>query len=538
MRSTLTRARIARSLAAFVALSTFAAPLLVSSSALAAPDKPQKTKGQKADGKKKKPKKGAAAPAPAPAAPAKVKAEPEETAPPIKVELALERATLDNGLRVVINVDHSSPTVGIAVSYDVGARDEEKGRSGFAHLFEHMMFQGSANVGKGEHMTLVAGHGGSPNGTTNGDRTSYFEGLPQNELALGLWLEADRMKSLDISEANFENQRKVVQEEFRMRISNQAYGPSDVRLEELVFQGYWPYEHPAIGSMPDLDAAQLDWVKDFHDHHYGPNNAVLVVSGDVDAAEAMAMVHKYFDPVPKVTITPFTDVPLPEQTSQRTAVLTDDHARTSAVHMGWAIPAVRTADHYALDLASMLLGEGESSRLHQLLVRDKGWAQSVHSYTADHRGPDIFTVGARLTEKGQIPEVQKAIEDQIKQLATKGPSSAEMKKAHRRAESAVVMGLQSNLSRARKLADFELFHGDARELSNELPKYFAVTSDDIKRVTAKYLGPLRRTVIETNPTDMPEKPKAEPAKAAAPAKAPAKAAPAKKGAKAKKKKPS
>src|SRR3954469_3574095 len=186
-----------------------------------------------------------------------------------------------------MNVDRTSPTVAVAMTYDVGARNEERGRSGFAHLFEHMMFEGSANVPKGEHFRLVSAHGGNLNGTTSSDRTNYFEMLPASELPLALWLEADRMKSLNVSEENFENQRKVVQEEYRMRVSNAAYAPSNIRLDELIYQGYWPYEHAPIGSMPDLDAAQLDWVRDFHAHHYGPNNAVLTVSGDIDPAEAM-----------------------------------------------------------------------------------------------------------------------------------------------------------------------------------------------------------------------------------------------------------
>ena len=207
----------------------------------------------------------------------------------------MQKATLDNGLRVVMNVDHTSPTIAVAVTYDVGARNEERGRSGFAHLFEHMMFEGSANVAKGEHFKLVSAHGGTLNGTTSSDRTNYFEMLPANELPLALWLEADRMKSLDVSAENFENQRKVVQEEYRMRVSNVAYAPAQIRLEELVFQGYWPYEHDAIGSMQDLDNAQLEWVRAFHDSYYAPNLAVLSIAGDFEPDEAMQLVHRFFD---------------------------------------------------------------------------------------------------------------------------------------------------------------------------------------------------------------------------------------------------
>jgi zinc protease len=417
----------------------------------------------------------------------------------------VHRATLANGLRVVVDVDHSSPTVAIAVVYDVGSRDEERGKSGFAHLFEHMMFQGSGNVAKGEHFRLITGHGGTLNGVTNNDRTNYFEVLPENELGLGLWLEADRMRSLDVSRENFENQRKVVEEEYRMRVSNLAYAPSVIRLEELVYQGYWPYEHATAGSMADLDGAELEWVKAFHASHYGPNDAVLSIAGDVDPDAAMALVHTYFDAVPRATVAPFVDPGLPEQTSQRTAVLKDDHARTPGLLLGWAIPPARSADHYAIDLAGDILADGESSRLHQLLVRERAVAQTVQVRADQRRGPDLFTLAAVVSGGARLADVEKLIEDEIKALATRGPTPAEVAKAHRRREARFVLELQTNLARARRLGECELYHGDARLLAGELPRYLAVTGDDIKRAAAQYLGPTRRTVVETYPTEDPDK---------------------------------
>ncbi|MFT3775021.1 MAG: pitrilysin family protein [Minicystis sp.] len=456
------------------------------------------------------------------AAPPKASAQPAKGgAAPLELTIPLQRVTLDNGLRVVINVDHTSPTVAVAVTYDVGSRNEERGRSGFAHLFEHMMFQGSHNVPKGDHFRLVQGHGGTLNGTTNADRTNYFEVLPANEIALGLWLEADRMRSLDISAENFENQRKVVQEEYRMRYSNAAYAMSGMKLDELVYQGHWPYEHSTIGSMADLDGAQLDWVRDFHASHYGPNNAVLTIAGDVDPAEVMAMVHKYFDPIPKITVAPFQEGQLPEQTSQRTAVVKDDHARTPSVLYGWAIPSARDPDHYALQMAGIILADGESSRLHQLLVRDKLLAQGVTAGARGRRGPDLFHVDATLADGVQPAAVEKLIEAEIKALATRGPTDAEVLKARRQVESGLVLGLQSNLSRARRLGEYEVYWGDANLLASELPRYFAVTKEDIKRVVDKHLGPTRRTLVETVPVDhgdakdKTDKPKAEAGKPAA-----------------------
>ena len=456
--------------------------------------------GKVADTGKKAGKSPAAAPRPT-ASPA--------ASPPVDVTVALQiqRATLENGLRVVLNPDHTSPTIAVAIAYDVGSRNEERGKSGFAHLFEHMMFQGSRNVEKGGHFRLIAAHGGQMNGTTNTDRTNYFEMLPENELALGLFLEADRMKSLDISEVNFENQRKVVQEEYRMRVSNAAYAPSEIRLEELVYQGYWPYEHSTIGSMADLDAAKLDSVGDFFAHHYGPNNAVLSIAGDFEPEKALALVHRYFDSVPKITATPFEVVPFPEQTSQRTAVVHDDNARAAGLFYGWAIPPNRTADHYALEVAAALLGRGESSRLHQLLVRDKSVALEASADTADRRGPDIFNITVKLAEGRKPADIEKLVEDEVKALATRGPSDAEIEKARRQLETGLLLSLQSNGARARRLADYEIFFGDATQFNGELAKYLAVTKDDVKRVVAQYLGPTRRSIVETYPTESAAAPK-------------------------------
>ena len=456
-------------------------------------------------------------PPPTAAAAAKELAAPAPKSAEVEVALQIQRFTLDNGLRVVLNPDHTSPTVAVAVAYDVGSRNEEHGKSGFAHLFEHMMFQGSRNVEKGGHFRLISAHGGQMNGTTNADRTNYFEMLPENELALALFLEADRMKSLDISEANFENQRKVVQEEYRMRVSNVAYAPSEIRLEELVYQGYWPYEHSTIGSMADLDAAKLDSVGDFFARHYGPNNAVLSIAGDFDPAQALTLVHRYFDGAAKITATPFDAAPFPEQTSQRTAVMHDDNARTPGLHYGWAIPPNRTSDHYALEIAAYLLGQGESSRLHQLLVREKAAALEASADTEDRRGPDLFTIVVKLAEGRKAADVEKLVEEEVKSLSTRGPSDAEIEKARRQLQTSFVLSLQSNGVRSRKLADYELFTGDATQFNGELARYMAVTKDDVKRVVAQYLGPTRRSIVETYPAESAEGPKAVSAPKAAPA---------------------
>ncbi len=418
----------------------------------------------------------------------------------------VKRVKLDNGLRVVMLVDHTSPTVAVDVVYDVGARNEERGRTGFAHLFEHMMFQGSKNVPRGEHFKLVTSHGGQLNGTTSADRTNYFEMLPSSELALGLWLEADRMKSLDVSQKNFENQRSVVKEEYRMRVENAAYVPASIRLEELVFQGYWPYEHPSIGTMRDLDGAQLDWVRAFHDAYYAPNNAVLSISGDFDEAEALAFVKRYFgDAHAQPNVPRYEPPPMPEQTKPRSAVVEDPHAKLPALFSGWAIPPSHEPDHYALELAAMLLGDGESSRLHRALVRERSLAIQADAETGGNRGPDMFEIDVKLATGARIDQVQKLIDSQIADVARLGPSDEDMKKLKNRIRARFLLGLQSNFARAQKLAEMELYRGDAGLLNTELDKYLAVTKDDIKRVTAKYLTPARRNVVEVKPGERAEK---------------------------------
>jgi predicted Zn-dependent peptidase len=414
-------------------------------------------------------------------------------APPPKLEIDVHREKLPNGLRVVLAPDRTSPTVAVDIVYDVGGRNEERGHSGFAHLFEHMMFQGSKNVPRGEHFKLVTSHGGTLNGTTSSDRTNYYELLPQSELALALWLEADRLKWLDISQSNFDNQRAVVKEEYRMRVENAPYVPAEIRLQELVYQGYWPYEHSAIGTMKDLDAAQLDWVRAFHDAHYAPNNAVLSISGDFDAAEALALVTKYFGDAKPSDPPKYNPGPLPEQTAPREEVIEDPHAKLPAVFEGWVIPPSREPEHYALELAGMILTDGESSRLHRSLVREKSVAIEVQAGTNDFRGPDWFELTCKLAGGAKVPEVEKLLDAEVARLAATAPSAAEMEKARARLAASFVLGLQSNFARAQKLAEMELYFGDANLLKTEL---------------AKYLTHARRSRIEVKPPAAPPAPAA------------------------------
>lgn len=404
--------------------------------------------------------------------------------------------------------DHASPTVAVAVTYDVGARNERPGQSGFAHLFEHMMFEGSKNVPKGEHFKLVSARGGTLNGTTSSDRTNYFEALPASELALGLWLEADRMKWLDVNSAYFENQRRVVEEEFRMSVENAAYMPALLELEARAFTGYFPYAHPAIGSMADLNAARFEWVRDFHAAFYAPNNAVLSVVGDFDPDTAVDLIRRYFDDAnPQVRIPSFAPPPLAEQTAERRASVDDPHARTAGLYYGWVVPPIRTPEHYALELLALLLADGESSRLHQLIVRERELGRRVSASTDGHRGPDLFVLSCELTQKAELGAVERLLDAALQRLARTPPSAAELDKAKSRMRSRFLFGLESNLSRAIRFGEFETFFGDARLLGRELDAYRAVTSEDVRNAAARYLRKERRTVVEVLPAPSASKTK-------------------------------
>jgi len=410
--------------------------------------------------------------------------------------LPIVRATLKNGLRVVMSPDRTIPTVGLVVYYDVGSRNEVRGRSGFAHLFEHMMFQGSANVDKGEHFQLVLNRGGEMNGTTSEDRTNYYETLPSNELSLGLWLEADRMKSLAITQENFENQRQTVMEERRQSYDNQPYAKSWLRMNELSFGDYFAYAHSTIGDMKDLENAPLTAVKEFFDAYYAPNNAVLGLAGDFDPAEALKQVEKFFGDIPSRPRPPYTPGELSPQTEERRESMLDPLAQLPGFHIAYHIPPSREPDHYPLDIVSMALGDGESSRLYQELVKKRELLQSLNVGTDSRRGPDLFSFWAVVSEGKKAKDAQEAIFAEIEKIAKTGLSARELEKAKNRVRSGFVFGLSSTLQRAQTLGTFELYFGNAELLKTELDRYLAVTNEDVKRVAARYFAKTNRTVLD------------------------------------------
>lgn len=415
------------------------------------------------------------------------------------LELPIVRDRLDNGLRVVMNPDSTVPTIAISVYYDVGSRNEVRGRSGFAHLFEHMMFEGSANVEKGEHFSLIINRGGSLNGTTSADRTNYFETLPSNELALGLWLEADRMRSLAVTEENFENQRQIVMEEWRQSYRNQPYAMSMLRVNELAYGDYWPYAHSTIGDIRDLENAPIEAVQEFFHSYYAPNNAVVSIAGDFEPERAMQLMHRYFDRIERRTVPEYNPGEISPQTRERTDTMQDPLAPAPAFHIAWHIPSIREPDHYPLEMLGLILGDGDSSRLYQELVKEEELCQGISVGTDDRRGPDLFSVWAIMSSGHTGEEVRPRIYAQLTDIAQNGVTARELQKAHNRMRSVFVFGLQSNLQRSQRLAEWELYFGNAESIREELGRYLAVDSDDIRRVAGQYFAETNRTVLDVVP---------------------------------------
>lgn len=413
--------------------------------------------------------------------------------------MEIRRERLENGLRVVLNPDHTVPTVALAVYYDVGSRNEERGRSGFAHLFEHMMFQGSANVERGEHFSLIMNRGGTLNGTTSHDRTNYFEALPANELELGLFLESDRMRSLAITQSNFENQRIVVIQERQQSYENRPYAPSFLRINELAYGDYWPYAHSTIGDTQDLVDAPLSAVQEFWNSHYAPNNAVLAISGDFDSEEALTLVRQYFGDIASREVPPYNPPEFSPQTAERTDTIMDVLADVPAFHMTYHIPPSREADHYPLEMLALALGDGESSRLYQELVKERELVSEIYVSTDDRRGPDLFSIFALVSEGHTGAEVRPHIDSAIERIARNGVTPRELEKLRNRIRASFVFGLQSNMDRARNFAEFELYWGDAELIRTELDRYLAVSSDDIRRVAGQYFAATNRTVLDVVP---------------------------------------
>lgn len=412
--------------------------------------------------------------------------------------------TLPNGLRAVLSEDHSAPVASVVLVYDVGARNEVKGRSGFAHLFEHMMFEGSENVGKTEHFKLVQSAGGSCNASTHNDFTNYYDRLPSNQVNLALWLEADRMRSLKVTEENFKNQLETVKEEKRMRIDNQPYSPASLKVDELTFDN-WTNAHPVIGSFEDLEASSINDVRKFFKTYYAPNNAVLAIVGDIDPKAVHAEVEKYFGSIPKQPTPAKPDVAEPEQTKAKYAEVPDAHAQMPAFWMNWKVPATRSPDYFPLQIAENILSTGESSRLYQRMVKGDQIALRADAGLDSRRGPSAFSAFVLYKPNTTADKAREVVWSEIDRLKKEPVSQEELDKAKNQVlrnffSSNSHESLQKTLGRAEMLAQYTLFYGDPKLIDQDMEAIMNVKAADIQRVAQKYLKPEAVTVVDVKPT--------------------------------------
>jgi len=410
---------------------------------------------------------------------------------------------LDNGLRVIIVPDHSAPVFAISVTYKVGSRFERPGRTGFAHLFEHMMYEGSENVGKGEHFILVLNNGGNMNGQTTEDRTNYFEALPKNQLDLALYLESDRMRALAVNQSNLDNQRNAVQDERRLGVDNQPYGHAQLEVGNLAYDNF-AYKHSVIGDMRDLDAASVDDVKDFFRIYYAPNNAVLTLVGDLDPAQAFEQVKKYFGSIPSQPAPPAVDLTEPPHYGERRETMSDSLARLPLIIVAYHIPRGDTPDNFAMQVIGDVLGKqgNQSSRLYQHLVKDKQLAAQVFAGADDRTGPSLLYLFA-IVRPGVKPEdCEKALTDEIAALQKDGITQAELEKARAQdLHDQIEQVRQTDLNEAYAIGEDTTLFNDPKLINTWVDQYNAVTADQVKAAAQKYLLTDERVVI----TDLPAK---------------------------------
>lgn len=400
---------------------------------------------------------------------------------------------LKNGLKVYLVEDHSAPVISLSVIYDVGSSNEKKGRTGFAHLFEHMMFQGSENVGKNEFSLLITSNGGTRNGTTNKTRTLYFETVPANQLDLILFLEADRMRGLDISTTNLDNQRNVVQEERRLRLDNQAYGHFYEKFDEVIYDNF-AFKHSVIGSMDDLNAATVDDVKEFFKIYYAPNNAVLTIAGDFNTKDALAKIEQYFGSIQSQPPPPSINFTEPDQQVERRFTVEDKLAQAPAIAIGYKNTIGNTADAYALQVLSSVLTSGQSSRLYQKLVKEKQLTTSIQSFFPLRKGPIAYQISATANKDKSIDEVETVIYEEIEKIKKESIADWELDKAKEFAKRNAVNSRQTTLDLAINIAEGVVAWNDPNVSNTNLERIFAVTKEDVQRVAQKYLTQSNRTV--------------------------------------------
>jgi predicted Zn-dependent peptidase len=424
-----------------------------------------------------------------------------QQAAPAAGRIAFETYTLPNGLTVVFSEDRTVPVVTVNVWYHVGSGNERVRRSGFAHVFEHMMFQGSANLRKSEHLQLVERAGGDLNGSTNNDRTNYYETLPSNRLNLGLWLEADRMRSLAITQENFENQRSTVKEERRNRVDNQPYQKAIQDALTMPFDSTacFAYAHTVIGDMADLDSARVEDVQAFFSQYYAPNNAVLTVVGDFDAAEARRLIQQYYGDIPRAADQPAPTCEMQFGTGARRFEMTDNNANLPLVAVVYKAPAVSHEDAPALELLTSILSDGESGRLNLRLVRGERAAMQSGGFADLRRRAGLLLFIAVNNQGVETARVERLLAEEIDRVRNDSIPQAELTKAQNQYRSGAIRQLQTGMGVAETLQNALWYLGSLEAANQDVQRHLLVTTADLRRVAQRYLAPENRLTVIVNP---------------------------------------
>ncbi len=407
--------------------------------------------------------------------------------------------TLKNGLHVILHQDNTTPVVAVSVLYHVGSKDEAQGRTGFAHFFEHLLFEGSENIGRGEYMNIISANGGNLNANTSHDRTYYYEVLPSNQLELGLWMESERMLHAKIDMVGVETQREVVIEEKRLRIDNQPYGTWTENLFKYSFPGYH-YEWVPIGSLEDLMAAQLPEFIDFYKQFYVPNNATLSIAGDIDVKETKMLIEKYFGEIPRgKDIARKKEAPQPLGNEVRKEVR--DNIQLPGVIMAYRVPEETHPDAYALEMLSTVLSGGNSSRMNKRIVDEEEKAVQVFSFVYGLETAGLF-VNFGIANMGvDINEVEKLFDEELAKVQNELVSEEEFTKVLNQIETQFVTSNGSMVRVAENLANYHVYYGNANLINEEINRYRKVTREDLQRVAKKYLNKENRLVMHYLPKD-------------------------------------
>lgn len=401
---------------------------------------------------------------------------------------------LDNGLHVILHQDKASPIAVVSVMYHVGSKNEKEDRTGFAHFFEHLLFEGSENIGRGEFFKYITSNGGSNNANTTNDRTYYYELLPSNQLELGMWLESERMLHAKVDQIGVETQREVVKEERRLRVDNQPYGTF---LEETMKRAYTkhPYRWPVIGSMDHLDAAvEADYIQ-FYKDFYTPNNAVLSIAGDIDIEATKALVDKYFATIPIKTQNVYRPTIVEPALGGEVRDTIFDNIQLPAALITYRAPAQGTADFYAVSMLSTLMSGGQSSRLNKALVDDQQKAIQVGAIPFELEDPGVMICFGICNMGVEPHEVEESIDAEILRAQTELISDKEFEKLKNQVESSFINGNSRVASIAESLANYHMYFGDANLINTEIDRYLAVTKEDIQAAAQKYFTKDNRVVL-------------------------------------------